>query len=354
MNDIICISPQGWSDTPARTQQLLSRIRDTQILFFAPEHGQHYPSGKRVRPNITIYTLPRFPLSKMFHHPKLQSMEQKYLANFILKKSKKHHFRKPILWTTSPQQVHLLEHLRYDLLVYDCSQEWDALPPQWEGRLAHSADVIFVASKGLQERLSPCNHNITLIQNGVNFPLFFDLPSPTAHTPPSFGWVGNINWDLDLSPLIYTARAMPEWKFILIGNISPKNPYITKLKKLPNIKFLGVQPLSEVPNYLSQCHVLLNFNQTSDAGSDIIPIRLYQYLSTGRPIVSMLLPEQIEQFPDVVYDAYDNKVFLHLCESALTESPSWVTEHRQNYGKSANWAKRTKHILDILKLTGFV
>ena len=62
MKQIICLAGQPWSSSPGRTQQLLSRLRDTQVLYFSPAAGQldrsYLKKGKKVRPNITAYTLP--------------------------------------------------------------------------------------------------------------------------------------------------------------------------------------------------------------------------------------------------------------------------------------------------------
>lgn len=53
----------------------------------------------------------------------------------------------------------------------------------------------------------------------------------------------------------------------------------------------------EVPEHLSRCRVLLNFLREEQPDCDVIPTRIYEYLSTGRPIVSMLWPDQVEHFP---------------------------------------------------------
>ena len=56
----------------------------------------------------------------------------------------------------------------------------------------------------------------------------------------------------------------------------------------------------------------------------------------GGPIVSMLWPDQVEHFPDVVYGAHSHQEFLTLCEHALEGSPlawspsaAWPMERRR-------------------------
>ena len=60
MKQILCLAGEPWSSSPGRTQQLISRLRDTQILYFSPANGRSDRSfrqkGKKVRPNVTVYT----------------------------------------------------------------------------------------------------------------------------------------------------------------------------------------------------------------------------------------------------------------------------------------------------------
>ncbi len=352
MKQLICLSTQGWCDIPCRTQQLLGRMRDTKILYFSPK-GEHIaPSGQRVRPNITVYTLPT-PLPSTLNL--VTAMDAHRVGYFISKMAKKHNFRRPLLWTTCPSQVHLIPHIDHSGLIYDCNQEWDDLPIQWEGKLAHQADVVFVTSKGLEERLSPCSNNIAVIPNGVNFPLFSTHPPAEPHPRPIFGWVGRISPDLNLTPLLFAARSRPLWRFLLIGEVeTPHTPHLETLLRLPNVKLHHRQSLSDVPNYLSMCHVLMDLSRGTSAGSDIVPRRIYEYLSTGLPIVSMILPDQVELFPDVIYAAHDELEFLRMCDSALQEAPTFVRDRRRHYGEMASWVNRVADIAQILDTTGFL
>ena len=99
-----------------------------------------------MRPNVTVYTLPPtlFPVSEQYSRLFLRN--QRKLGRFIADKAARHRFQSPLLWTTSPEQVHLLDHLEYDGLVYDCDRDWEELPPLWEGALANNADIVFAAS----------------------------------------------------------------------------------------------------------------------------------------------------------------------------------------------------------------
>ena len=362
MKQILCLSTHAWSNIPSRTQQLMARMKGVRVLFLEPASGPLDRSwrqpGRRVRPELTVYTLPPLPTLEERYRPMFR-MGQRRAARFLNDLLDRHRFRDFLLWTTSPVHVHLLDALAYDGLVYDCDREWDDLPDLWEGSLARAADVVFAASPDLAERLSPCSANIALLPNGVNYPLFSGGASSCAGhllpqvSGPVFGWAGTVYRDLDLSPVLHAASAHPEWTFLLLGKLED-NPLLPRLRRLPNVVLPGPCPLSEVPDWLSRCQVCFNLVRESSPYSDIIPGRIYEYLSTGKPVVSMLWPDQVELFPDVIYGACSPQEFTRLCGQALEEDRSWVAQRRRSYGQAASWSARSADVLQILSTAGLL
>ena len=108
----------------------------------------------------------------------------------------------------------------------------------------------------------------------------------------------------------------------------------------------------DLPDYLSVCTVLFDLLREDRLGSDIIPSRIYEYLATGKPIVMMEEPDQVEPFPDVIYTAYDAAGFLRRCRKAVLEDPQLVGPRRQEYARQAAWANRAAEVSRILESTG--
>lgn len=363
LKQIICLSNEPWSASPGRTQQLLSRLKDTQILYFSPAARWNDPNfhakGRQVKQNITVYTLPPLllPMDERFGH--FFHLGQQKLSRFIAAKAARARFSSPLLWTTCPEHVHLLDRLDYDGLVYDCDREWDDLPPAWEGALAGAADVVFAASPDLMDRLSPCSGNIALLPNGGTYPLFAKATAPDRVRPrspfpgPVLGYAGTIHYDLDLTPLLYAAQARPDWTFLLLGR-REHNPFLRRLSRLPNVVLRPPCPLMEVPEHLAQCQVLLNFLREDQPDCDVIPTRIYEYLSTGLPIVTMVWPDQVEPYPDVIYSAHSPQEFLTLCQHALEEIPSWTAPRRRSHGAAGAWSVRAGEVSRILTVAGLL
>ena len=350
MKQLVCLAHESWAPFPQRTQQIMSRLKDTQVLWFQPAKGpldaDWKAAGRRVRPHVTVYTLPPLrPTQLLFRQGTPVPGEKQ--RRFIAEKMRRHRFRDAALWCTDPSQVHLLDGLDYTRLIYDCHQDWSHLPIEWESQLTLQADVVFAISQVMADYLSPCSSNVTVLPNGVNYNMFAqDMPQVES---PSFCFVGSLYADLDAEPLVYAARQRPQWRFTVVGGVRGGGPReLDQLKRLLNVRLLGRRPHVDVPELLSRHKVCVNLLRDSDAGNGIAPVRLFEYLATGKPIVSMLWPEQVEKLADVVYGAHDEREFLQCCERALNEAPGWVTDRRRSYAEQAAWSNRLETVQRIL------
>ena len=144
---------------------------------------------------------------------------------------------------------------------------------------------------------------------------------------------------------------MPACTFVFLGR-REKNPMAELLERLPNVRLLWRRAPVEVPDYLARFDVCLNLLRRSEQGNDVVPCRIYEYLSSGKPVVSMLFPEQVEHFPDVVYGAHYPAEFAALCRRALAETGDWAKNRRREHGAAAAWSARADEVTRILGTTG--
>lgn len=356
MKQIVCLSHTPWSSCPSRTQQLMTRLPGAEILFFEPPGRKADHTGRKVRPNVTVYQLPKM-VDIASRTTPVARFNRRRIATCIQKAMSHHHFREPLLWCTTPENVHQIDYLAYRGLVYDCHHYWSDLPIQWEGDLAVAADVCFAASDGLVDRLAPCNENIALLPNGVNFPLFrrdvLDVPPDVADLTgkPVLGFVGTLHADLDVSPLILCADAHPEWTFLLIGPVA-HTPYLAHLEGRENIRLLGKRPLVDIPDYLGICNVCIDLLRKQDEDSDVLHYRIYEYMAAGKPVAAMLWKHQRQEYPDVIHAARTTEEFIRQCEAAMAEDPAELLRRRRDYGSAAAWDERTEQIRHILEVNG--
>lgn len=355
MKQILCLSDQPWSTVPTRTQQLMTRLKEAKILFVEPPHKNYRHPARRVRPGLLVVTLPPAPEARADQRL-LRMLRNRKLSRYLLKLMERHRFRNPLLWCTSPEQAELLPSIPYQGLVYDCSQDWLDFPLEWESQLVLDADVVFAASTGLVEHLSPCSDNIALLPNGVSYPMF---TRPDTECPPLLrgikgpvlGFTGTIWHDLDLAPVIHAARSMAHCTFVFVGR-REYNPMTTHLTRLPNVMMIDHQLPVDIPDYLARFDVCLHLMRQSSVGSDIVPNRIYEYLASGKPIVAMVYPLQLEHFPDVIYAAHTPQEFIRLCYKALEEPDDWLVKRRKEHGAAAAWSLRAQEVAQILSTNG--
>ena len=360
MRQVLCLASEPWTTRGRRTQQLMSRLENAQVLYFEPPaplgSDLWKKPGRRLRPGVIVYTLPPVLIKSPVGNP-LARHDAARAVRFIRSKRDKHRFSEPLLWCTSPAGAVYLDELPYRGLIYDCYRDWPLYPPSWEGELASAADVVFAASPDLMRHLIPCNGNVTLLPQGCNYPMFAkdDLPRPLplrALQGPILGYAGTLWPDLDLTPLIALADAMPQADLVLVGR-NAGCAMLPQLLEKPNVLVLGPAEPVDLPDFLCSFDVCLSLLRQDHLYDDVIPSRIFEYLSTGKPVVAMLRPGQTEHFPDVIYGARSPGDFVPLCARALAETGSPLKRRRRAYGQAAAWSVRAGEVCRILESTGF-
>lgn len=359
MRQIVCLSGEPWSNIPSRTQQLMSRMKDANVLFFEPPASRGdrrwKEPGRKLRPDLIAFTLPpetASPIAPAF----FTRYELRRAAKLIQEKLDYHRFREPLLWCSDPAGARFLEDIPHRGVVYDCFRDWSSLTETWEGDLASAADVVFAASPLLARRMGTWNPNVTLLPYGCNYPMFAQdgLPRPSILrnvTAPVFGHFGTLWPDLDLSPLLELAQARPDCALLLVGR-DAGNRALPRLLEFPNVRHVGQVETVDLPDYLCHFDVCLHLLRRGSGEGDVISARVFEALSAGRPIVAMLREEQVEHFPEVIYGAHTNAEFVRLCSHALGERGTYARDRRRAYGEANSWAVRARDVNSILESIG--
>jgi len=377
MKQVVCLSTSPWYPIPTRKQQVMSRLSEAEVLYFDPPITLIAPlKDKNARPklkawkqpgvkpqeNITVYALP--PVLPFFNKFRfINRLNQKRIARFVSKKCRAHGFDAPVLWTYSPTSADSVDHIRRSALVYDCVDRHSAygglMNPQlvddMELDLAKKADMVFATAKPLCTRLQTVNSKAKFIPNGANFERFFAASRPQPKPEdfpegdgPVFCFVGALQQCIEYGFIEYAAKARPEWRFVFLGRqVAGVN--LSALQALPNCHFLGLRPNEQLPRYIAQCDACLNLFDRSDLSRDVSPLKFFEYLATGKPIVSTPQPEQILQFADDIHIAASKEEFLAACEAVLTDNTLQRTNARIELGRQSSWDSRVEQMEDILK-----
>ena len=166
--------------------------------------------------------------------------------------------------------------------------------------------------------------------------------------PPRIGYSGLISKRLDFKILIGLAKSRPDYSIVLIGDVDSRDCEceLNELNKLDNIHLLGSKDAKEVPSYIAGFNIgILPYVMNLET-RHISPLKMYEYLATGLPIISSNIPatRRMSDYVDIV----DNeKEFVKACEIAL-ENPVPDLHYRIEKAKNNTWDHRVKQITRII------
>jgi len=143
------------------------------------------------------------------------------------------------------------------------------------------------------------------------------------------------------------AASNKSWSLVMVG---PKRPG-RKTVNLPNIHYLGRKPYSVLPGYIQHfdvCIIPFRLSQTTLGSS---PVKLYEYMASGKPVVSTDIPEAVK-FREVIKIAGDSNGFAAHINYFLNEDPADRRRRLKlqlDTAKKNTWLDRYFRIKNLLK-----
>jgi glycosyltransferase involved in cell wall biosynthesis len=264
--------------------------------------------ARRVAPNLEVLS----PLTLPAAWPEpLRSLSQALFARAVRGAARASGIERPIAWAMLPTQLAAARALDPRVLVYHAVDDYAANPgvdAVWlracESQMLRVADLVFAASPSLAERLRRERADVGLLANVADVELFSRAVTETHAEPPLLAglrrpravYVGNLAaYRFDFAGLRAAARALPEIDFALVGPVGlgdPKAPGgpADELAAEPNVRFLGALPQAELPALLAHCDVALLPLLENAHTLSCMPLKLWEYLAAGLPIVARDLP----------------------------------------------------------------
>ena len=275
-------------------------------------------------------------------------------------------FNEPMLWTYNPLTLRLINSKNYSKLVYHCVDEISAQPgmdaPQimaWEKLLCETADTVFVTSKNLFDNRIKFNPATYYFPNVVDLSYFSSVAeSDNGSPPPSLAripgprllFVGAISsYKVDFNLLRCLALLRPQWSIVLIGAVGEGDPEtdIALLADLPNVYCLGPKAYPDLPAYMACCDVGLLPCLLNEYTINMFPMKFFEYLASGLPVVSTVLPSlgEYKSFYDECNTASD---FVDAIERILTNKIGFDRRALRDLLASHTYESRTANMLNII------
>lgn len=371
---IICISSIDWDPIWTRKQQIMSRLpKSNTILYIEPpitllsplkdrttlnKWVMWFKGMRRIKDNIYLYSSPVIlPFGNKSRL--INKINQWWLSLFVKNTVLRLNLKNPIVWTYMPNSVDLVDKLpNHKLLVYDCVDEHTeytglinkALVTEMERQLMNHCDLVFVTAQGLYNTKKEFSREIYFLPNAADVEHFMKAQAPSTVIPddisaipgPIVGFVGVIQDWIDLDLVEEAALAHPEWSFVMIGPVAAGID-TSCLKSLPNVIFLGRKEVKDLPNYIKAFDVCINPFKINELTDKVSPLKFYEYLASGKPIVSVNMPG-VSEFSDVVEISNNSKEFITGIENALTDETPAKLHARLKKARENSWDSRAEYM----------
>lgn len=240
-----------------------------------------------------------------------------------------------------------------DCRVYSRNDNVLAKMEAAEQSLATAADLVIATASKLHEKMLQYNENCHLISNGVDTGFFMSavkqIPADLASIPrPILGFVGALYHWIDVEAFRRIAQSKPDASIVLVG---PKNnPELdSALADCPNMHYLGPKPYTQVPAYMNSFDICLNPFKMDEIGDNVNPLKMYEYLCLGKPIVSSRTKE-MEQFHQFLHLYSDYDQLLQVLEAGLLRlHDAELSESRMKFASENSWENKTELLVKLLE-----
>lgn len=262
---------------------------------------------------------------------------------------------KKILWVSYPGNVSQIGKYQEDMVVYDVLDYPDDDFAAWKPyvqELLEKCHIVLTVSRPLFNDFIKRHPNVHLVRNGVDYDFFAnaitnEMPEDIKKiSKPIVGFYGALAPWIDWMLIEELAARNPNVSFVFIG------PTIAmKTENLPqqhNIYFLGHKPYGELPRYAVNFDIcILPFKKTR-LTSYVNPVKIYEYLAMGKPVVATDLPEIMEMLP-YVNAAGSRNEFQRELSKCLQQEDNNLIEARKGFALKNTWAERVRQIKTIIE-----
>jgi len=370
---IISFAVDQWSDVPRCRHHVMSRLAGQNRVIFATSpwyirDALRHRSGEagglhQISRNLFTYQPPRW-LPYSYRFPRLDRCSLQVRCRLLARTARRLGMDRPILYIWHPSFADVIGQFDECLVVYHCYDEYAAFGgtdraavDEAEARLLRAADLVLTVSEGLHARKRVHNENTYLVRNGVDYRLFASSQDPQtpiaeelrAIRRPLIGCVTRIvpeYFDAALLRQIFTAR--PDWSFVVVGPRCAESAELSALEALPNVHMVGRRELTELPSYVKAFDACLIPYVLTENKRLADPLKLYEYLAAGKPVVSKPIAGVTSLGGDVVTVASTAAEWIEAIDDGIHDDSDERIAGRQAVARENTWDDRVALISGLI------
>lgn len=226
-------------------------------------------------------------------------------------------------------------------------------------RLMRMAAVVVGSATELLSALIRHRPDAILCPNGVDVNHFAgedhrletpeDMRQLVVESKPIIGYYGALAEWFDFDLLKHAAKALPDYTFVLIGpDYDGQGIRDSGIAEVSNIHWLGPKSYKELPEYLHVFDVATIPFAVTEALQAVSPIKLFEYMAGGRPIVTTDLVE-CRKYPVVRIARTRDEWVEQLREAVrLRHDADYIGELRRTASENT-WTQRAEQIIAVLE-----
>jgi glycosyltransferase involved in cell wall biosynthesis len=277
-----------------------------------------------------------------------------------------------ILWTYLPATVAVLDRLSRGrrgktpgLVLYHCVDEHSAFPghfispelvKSYDDQLTRRADLVITTSENLRESRQALNPHTYTVINAADVDVFNRALDPDCEVPadltsiptPRLGVVGVHDYRLDVDALEALVTADPTWQVVLIGPLRVSHEDEARLRSSPSVHLLGEKQRTDLPSYLKGLSAALIPYRPCELTRNIFPLKLFEYLAAGVPVIAGGLPE-LKRYSGMVSLAENVEDYPALVRAAITEDTPAKRAARVALAAENSWDHRVAEISALVE-----
>jgi teichuronic acid biosynthesis glycosyltransferase TuaH len=377
--DVVFISLERWDEIWRRNQfvcaELARRHPNSRILFVTPPRdiSNALRSGRlnNLRqgtdeppvglPNIRVVTLNKWLPNTLEFSRRLNVWN---LRRQLLREMQRGHIRNPLLWINDHSLFELVGTLGEQSAVYDITDDWTTLEQaDWlkqrineqDRRLCQSVDAVIVCSQRLFELKQSRTRNLHLVPNGVeaaHYAQVLDTPAESdGENPrwmhPVLGYTGSLHADRVDIELVRAIAGRLRGTIVFVGPDMLSSEQRSHLTRCDNVVIHGPVRYANLPKLMQRFDVCIVPHRVSAFTESLNPLKLWEYLAAGKPIISTPVAG-FRDFPELVHLAVDVDQFVAALESALSEDPA-IPRKRREEASRHSWNERIDQIEQIVR-----
>lgn len=307
----------------------------------------------QVREGLWHCTVPQLPFRRI---PGVDAFNRVFSRWAVRRALRKTGIERYLSWFVVPHPGFLAHRLGEEFCVYYCIDDYAAHPGvdadligRRDEALSLDADQLFVAPPALLPIKQAINPTTTYAPHGVDLDLFLSARAPETPVAegarglsgPVIGYIGSLHEWIDIELIAWLAQARPQWSFLLVGHAAAD---VSALRALPNVRLAGPQPYATLPTWAKAFDAAIIPYRMNRQVANANPLKLREYLATGKPVVSTYNPE-IAKFSRWVRIAEDREGFLAALDQALAEDSDAAAQARVAAVAAQTWDRRVDDVL---------